>query len=81
MWYAYKSKIHGTGIFASQNIKKGQKIIQYVGEKITKAEGDKRSALRIKNYLNSSNFILFAAFNSAIPPPGTIPSFKAALTA
>ena len=54
MWYAYKSKVHGTGIFASQNIKKGQKIIQYVGEKITKAEGDKRSALRIKNYLNSS---------------------------
>ena len=47
-------KVHGTGIFANKDIKKGQKIIQYVGEKITKAEGDKRSALRIKNYLNSS---------------------------
>ena len=41
-------------VFLPVKISKGQKIIQYVGEKITKAEGDKRSALRIKNYLNSS---------------------------
>ena len=43
--------------------KKGQKIIQYVGEKITKAEGDKRSALRIKNYLNSSKLVLYIYLN------------------
>ena len=34
MWKVRKSKIHGKGIVATQNIKKGQKIIQYIGEKI-----------------------------------------------
>ena len=55
MWIEKKSKIHGVGIFASKNIKKNSKIIQYIGEKITKKEGDKRSADRIKKYLNKKN--------------------------
>ena len=54
MWKVKKSKIHGTGVFANTDIKKGEKIIQYVGDKVTKSEGDKRSAYRIKNYLNSA---------------------------
>ena len=54
MWKVKSSKVHGTGIFATQNILKGTKIIQYIGDKVTKSEGDRRSALRIKNYLNSS---------------------------
>ena len=53
MWKVRKSKIHGKGIVATQNIKKGQKIIQYIGEKILKSEGDRRSEKRIKKYLNS----------------------------
>jgi SET domain-containing protein len=53
MWIIKNSKVHGRGVFASQNIKKGTKIIEYVGEKITKKEGDKRSENRIKRYLNS----------------------------
>ena len=36
MWKVKKSKIHGSGIFASEDIKTGQKIIEYIGEKITK---------------------------------------------
>ena len=36
------SKIHGRGVFAKKDIRKGTKIIEYVGEKITKAESDKR---------------------------------------
>ncbi len=37
--YALKrnSRIHGSGIFAKKNISKGTKVIEYVGEKITKA--------------------------------------------
>tara|TARA_Y100000590_G_C15735399_1_gene1018346 strand:+ start:299 stop:787 length:489 start_codon:yes stop_codon:yes gene_type:complete len=54
MWRVKKSKIHGNGVLASKNIKKNQKIIQYIGEKITKSEGDKRSEQRIKKYLNSN---------------------------
>ena len=53
MWKLKKSKVHGNGIFATKNIKKNTKIIRYVGEKITKKEGDKRSEERIKKYLHS----------------------------
>ena len=30
-----RSKIHGNGAFAKKNIKKGTRIIQYIGKKIT----------------------------------------------
>ena len=53
MWKINTSKVHGTGIFACNKISKGSKIIEYIGEKITKSEGDKRSAQRIKKYLKS----------------------------
>ena len=32
---------------------KGITIIEYIGEKVRKSEGDKRSAKRIKDYLHS----------------------------
>ena len=53
MWKVRKSKVHGKGIVATENIKKNTKIIQYIGEKVTKREGDKRSELRLKTYLDS----------------------------
>ena len=55
LWTLKKSKIHGTGIVSTSYIKKGTKIIQYIGEKVTKKEGDKRSEKRIKEYLNKKN--------------------------
>tara|TARA_Y100001970_G_C14045642_1_gene756175 strand:+ start:292 stop:783 length:492 start_codon:yes stop_codon:yes gene_type:complete len=53
MWKVRKSKIHGTGVFADQNIKKNTKIIEYIGEKVLRSEGNKRSEKRLKKYLNS----------------------------
>lgn len=53
MWKLKKSKIHASGVFATEGISKGTKIIQYIGEKISKKEGDNRSAKRIKRYLHS----------------------------
>ena len=53
MWKVKKSAIHGAGIFATETISKGIKIIEYIGEKVKKSEGDKRSERRIKKYLNS----------------------------
>ena len=53
MYKVKNSKIHGKGVYASQDIKKNIKIIEYIGEKISKSEGDKRSERRIKKYLNS----------------------------
>lgn len=45
-----KSKIHNDGVFAKKNIPKGTKIIEYVGEKITKAESDKRAKIVLDKY-------------------------------
>ncbi len=53
MWKVKKSKVHGHGVFATKNIKKNTRIIEYIGEKITREEGDKRSERRINKYLNS----------------------------
>ena len=48
-----KSKVHGSGVFATKNINKNTRIIEYVGEKISKTEGNKRSEKRLIKYLNS----------------------------
>ena len=55
MWIVKKSKVHGTGVFANHDTPKNTKIIQYIGDKVTKSEGDRRSAERIKKYLNRKN--------------------------
>ena len=48
IWYKKYSKIHGNGLFASTDIKKGTKIIEYIGDKVTKKEGDKRADKQIQ---------------------------------
>ena len=53
MWKVKKSPIHGTGVFATDFIPKGIQIIEYIGEKISKKEGDARSEKRLKKYLHS----------------------------
>ncbi len=40
--YKKKSTIHGFGIFAKTKIPQGTRIIEYIGEKITKAEAERR---------------------------------------
>ena len=47
LWFKRKSSVHGRGLFASQNIKKGSQIIEYVGDKVTKREGDRRADKQI----------------------------------
>lgn len=36
------SGIHGSGVYATRTIKKGTRIIEYLGERITHAEADRR---------------------------------------
>lgn len=36
------SDIHGKGVFANEFIETGTKVVEYIGEKITKKESDKR---------------------------------------
>ena len=39
-----RSKIHGTGVFATRHIAKGTRVVEYLGERITHAEADRRYA-------------------------------------
>ena len=51
-----ESEIHGTGVFARTKVPKGKKVIEYVGEKITKKESKRRSiALIEKNQGSQTN--------------------------
>lgn len=43
-----ESEIHGTGVFARIKVSKGKKVIEYVGEKITKKESERRSIALIE---------------------------------
>jgi SET domain-containing protein len=43
-----KSGVHGWGIFAKTGIPKGTRIVEYVGEKITKVEADRRGPILIE---------------------------------
>ena len=49
MWEVRKSRVHGSGIYATENIAKDTRIIEYIGQKISKKEGDRRSELRINH--------------------------------
>ena len=55
LWFKKKSYVHGRGLFTVQNIKKGTKIIEYIGDKVTKKEGDKRADKQIKKYKRNKN--------------------------
>lgn len=39
-----RSKIHGTGVFATRGIPKGVRLVEYVGERVSHAEADRRYA-------------------------------------
>ncbi len=43
LWYKKKSTIHGSGLFSRRKIAKGTRIIEYVGEKVNKQEGEERA--------------------------------------
>jgi len=42
MFIVRRSRIHGSGVYAARRIRKGTRIVEYVGERITHAEADAR---------------------------------------
>ena len=60
-WKKKKSKVHGSGLFAAQDIKKKLQVIEYIGEKVSKREGDKRAHKQInkakKNHNNGRVYV------------------------
>ena len=60
LWVKKKSSLHGSGLFASANIKKNEQIIEYIGDKVTKKEGDKRANKQInKAKKNKKNGMVY----------------------
>lgn len=54
-----RSKIHGRGVIASKDIPSGTRIIEYVGERITKAESDRRDNARIARGKNGGDACVY----------------------
>tara|TARA_Y100001970_G_scaffold281021_1_gene390973 strand:- start:288 stop:785 length:498 start_codon:yes stop_codon:yes gene_type:complete len=75
-WYKKKSILHGSGLFALKDIKKGEKVIQYIGDKVTKKEGDKRAEKQIKKAeKNKKNGMVYVfELNKKYDIDGGVPS-------
>ena len=52
LYVVRESKIHNKGVFTARDIKAGEKIIEYVGEKITKEESDERADIVLEESKN-----------------------------
>jgi len=71
-----KSKIHATGVFAKKNIPKGTKIIEYVGNKITKAESEEIGDIHMsshKNNIHENGAVYIFELNSKYDIDGNVP--------
>ena len=55
LWKKKKSKVHGSGLFAAQDVKKGLQVIEYIGDKVSKREGDKRADKQINKAKKNQN--------------------------
>ena len=58
-----RSKIHGKGIFALTDIPKGTRLMEYLGERITHKEADRRYAAE---HENSPHTMLFAVDDKTV---------------
>src|SRR5262245_50067253 len=61
---ARRSSIHGTGVYATTFIKKGTRIIEYLGERISHAEADRR--YEIKGDDDGHTFLFIASTRTVI---------------
>lgn len=48
-----KSKIHGRGMFTMVEIPKGERVIEYVGDKVTKKESNRRAEVQLRRAAKS----------------------------
>jgi SET domain-containing protein len=58
------SKIHGRGVYAGAPIKKGTRILEYLGERITHSEADRRYARKKKD--DGHTFLFVASHRTVI---------------
>lgn len=55
----FRSPIHNSGLFAAKSIPEGTRIIEYVGEKITKKESFRRAVERLERSLLTGEASVF----------------------
>jgi len=48
LWEIRNSGIHGRGLFATETVPRGTRLLEYVGEKITKAEARRRAERQVE---------------------------------
>jgi SET domain-containing protein len=42
-YFVHESSVHGRGLYAARDVKKGERILEYLGEKVTKKESERRA--------------------------------------
>jgi hypothetical protein len=62
------SKVHGLGVFASRQIEKGERIIEYIGERVSHDEADRRYEEKDEN---DSHTFLFIVDSRTVIDAGT----------
>jgi uncharacterized protein len=62
------SNVHGRGVFATRRIEKGERIIEYLGERVSHDEADRRYELKAEN---DSHTFLFIVDSKTVIDAGT----------
>jgi hypothetical protein len=62
------STVHGSGVFATRAIKKGERIIEYLGERVSHKEADRRYELKDED---DSHTFLFIVDSKTVIDAGT----------
>jgi hypothetical protein len=62
------SEVHGKGVFAARQIKKGERIIEYIGERVSHDEADRRYEAKDEN---DSHTFLFIVDSKTVIDAGT----------
>lgn len=74
-WELRQSSIHNLGMFATRRIPKGTRIIEYLGEKITKAESNRRAiAWQEKAKGNGEGLVYIFDLNKRYDLDGNVPN-------
>ena len=75
-----KSKIHGRGLFTSVDIPAGEKVIEYIGERISKAESERRSDAQLEKAKKSNTGAVYIfTLNKKTDVDGNVPYNRARL--
>jgi len=62
------SNVHGRGVFATRRIEKGERVIEYLGERVSHDEADRRYELKDEN---DSHTFLFIVDSKTVIDAGT----------